>query len=191
MAANIDRRVARTQTAMRGALIALLRRKDYAEITVQEILDEADIGRSTFYAHCSGKDQLLRLSFRLLRSEMAAMRPPPDSDPAPLLPFALPVIRHLAEHRDLYGAFGGGRAGELIFSELRQLVVDLARRDLRQPAVGGAIAAEVQLQFVAGAFTALLAWWLDGKARLAPEAPDAMFQQLVRDGLVRQATGDR
>ncbi len=44
---------------------------------------------------------------------------------------------------------------------------------------------EVTLQFVAGAFTALLAWWLNGKARLAPEALDAMFQQLVGNGLAR------
>jgi AcrR family transcriptional regulator len=190
MAATIDRRVARTQAAMRRALISLLRRKDYADITVREILDEADIGRSTFYAHCSGKEQLLRLSFRLLRSELAAMKPSPDSDPAPLLPFALPVIRHLAEHRDLYGAFAGSGSSELIFSELRQLVVDLARRDLQRATGGGAVPVEVELQFVAGAFTALLGWWIDGKARLAPEALDAMFQRLVRDGITARERAD-
>ena len=189
MAATIDRRVARTQAAMRRALIALLRRKAYADITVQEILDEADIGRSTFYSHCSGKDQLLRLSFRRLRSELADMPPSPGSDPAPPLPFALPVIRHLAEQHDLYAAFAGGGSSELLLGELRQLVVDLARRDLKLPATGGALSAEIELQFAAGAFTALLAWWLDGRGRLAPERLDAMFQRLVRDGLApREAT---
>ena len=95
---NIDRRVARTQRAMRAALVGLLRRKAYADITVQDILDEADIGRSTFYSHCSGKDQLVRLSFRLLRAELAAAASEERDDaPACLLPFALPVIRHLAD----------------------------------------------------------------------------------------------
>lgn len=186
MTANVDRRVARTQAAMRGALIRLLRRKDYASITVQEILDEANIGRSTFYAHCSNKDQLVQLSFRLLRSELSAETPSPHSECAPLLPFALPVIRHLAEHRVLYGAFGGGRAGELILGELRQLVLELARCDLKHLATGDGIPSEVKLQFVTGAFTALLAWWLDGKTKLAPETLDAMFQGLARNGLVLQ-----
>jgi len=187
MVGNIDRRVARTQAAMRGALVDLLGRKSYDDITVQEILDAADIGRSTFYAHCSGKDQLLRLSFRLLRSELAAA-PAADDDHASPLPFALPVIRHLAEHRYLYGAFAGNRASELILGQLRHLVVELARRDLKCPGVDGGVPREVAVQFVTGAFTALVAWWLEGKARLAPEALDAMFQQLVRDGLAPKET---
>lgn len=182
MAENIDRRVARTQAALRGALIRLLRRKEYADITVQEILDEANIGRSTFYAHCSGKDRLVRLSFRLLRAELvAAVRA--EQDPAPLLGFSLPIIQHLADHRDLYGAFVRGRVQELLFDELRQLVLDLAKRDLKNLPASNAIPPEVVLQFVAGAFTALLAWWINGKASLAPEALDAMFQQLVGSGL--------
>jgi len=184
MAREIDRRIARTQTALRGALIRLLRRKDYADITVQDILDEADVGRSTFYAHCSSKDQLVRLSFQLLRSELAAGDGSPDGDPAALLPFTLPLIRHLADHRDLYGAFAGSQASDLLMGELRQLVLDLAKRDLQRLPANADAPAEVVLHFVAGAFTALLAWWLNGKGRLAPETLDTMFQQLARDGLV-------
>lgn len=188
MANNIDRRVVRTQTAMRGALIVLLRRKGYSDITVQDILDEADIGRSTFYAHCSGKDELVRLSFRLLRSELAASVASDGSVRASLLPFSLPVIRHLAEHRDLYGAFAGSPANDLLLGELRQLVLELARCDLKHLAIAAGVPTEIALQFVAGAFTALLAWWLGGKARLAPESLDAMFQQLISEGLAGQGT---
>ena len=186
---NIDRRVARTQRAMRAALVGLLRRKAYGDITVQDILDEADIGRSTFYSHCSGKDQLVRLSFRLLRAELAAAASEERDDaPACLLPFALPVIRHLADHRDLYGAFAGSQASDLLLGELRQLVLELARRDLKHLTIAADVPLDVALQFVAGAFTALLAWWLDGRGRLAPESLDAMFQQLIRDGLAGRGT---
>ena len=174
----IDRRSARTQAALRGALITLLRRKEYGDITVQEILNEADVGRSTFYAHCSGKDQLVRLGFRLLRSELETGLSLDDG--TRLLGFSLPIIEHLAAHRDLYRAFSGRRASELLFGELRQLVLDLAKRDM--PGNDG-VASEVALQFVVGAFTGLLAWWLKSGARLAPDAMDAMFQQLVRNGI--------
>ena len=54
-----DRRVRRTQKSLHQALIALLLEKNYDTITVQEVLDRADVGRSTFYAHFQSKDELL------------------------------------------------------------------------------------------------------------------------------------
>jgi AcrR family transcriptional regulator len=59
-AIRLDRRSARTKRALRGALTSLLRTKTYDQITVQDILNEADVGRSTFYSHCRGKEDLLR-----------------------------------------------------------------------------------------------------------------------------------
>ena len=57
---GVDRRAARTRRALHGALISLILRKGYDAITVQEIIDEADVGRATFYAHYRGKEDLLR-----------------------------------------------------------------------------------------------------------------------------------
>ncbi|MEM6707029.1 MAG: TetR/AcrR family transcriptional regulator, partial [Acidobacteriota bacterium] len=54
-----DRRVTRTKRLLRQALMELVREKDYARITVQDILDRADVGRSTFYTHYRDKDDLL------------------------------------------------------------------------------------------------------------------------------------
>jgi len=46
-----DRRSQRTRRQVRSAMTDLLREKRYDAITVQDLLDRADIGRSTFYAH--------------------------------------------------------------------------------------------------------------------------------------------
>ena len=54
-----DRRIRRTQKSLHDALIALVLRKNYDLITIQEILDRADVGRATFYSHFKGKDELL------------------------------------------------------------------------------------------------------------------------------------
>jgi AcrR family transcriptional regulator len=54
-----DRRVERTQQLLREALLSLIREKGFEGLTVQEIIDRANVGRATFYAHFENKDDLL------------------------------------------------------------------------------------------------------------------------------------
>ena len=54
-----DRRITKTRKAIYAAFLQLLNQKDYESITVQEIIDLADVGRSTFYSHYESKELLL------------------------------------------------------------------------------------------------------------------------------------
>ena len=54
-----DRRVRKTRKALRDALVELTLEKGYAAVTVGDIADRADVGRTTFYAHFTDKEDLL------------------------------------------------------------------------------------------------------------------------------------
>ena len=55
----MDRRVKKSRAAIYQAFLTLLNQKSYESLTVQEIIDLADVGRSTFYAHFETKEALL------------------------------------------------------------------------------------------------------------------------------------
>lgn len=56
----MDRRQKKTREAIFAALITLLSKKDFGQITVGEIINQADVGRATFYSHFETKDFLLK-----------------------------------------------------------------------------------------------------------------------------------
>src|ERR1700754_1124415 len=65
-----DRRVRRTRRLLREALIALVAERGYERVTVQDVLDRADVGRSTFYAHFRDKEALFASCFDDLRADL-------------------------------------------------------------------------------------------------------------------------
>ena len=59
---KVDRRIQRTRQLLDDALIELILEKGYDKITVQNIVDQANAGRSTFYSHFLDKDDLMENS---------------------------------------------------------------------------------------------------------------------------------
>src|SRR4030081_3968749 len=94
----IDRRISRSRATLQHALTSLILKKGYEAITIQDICDEADVGRSTFYAHYTSKDDLKRRSFEHLRKEVVDRQNEAQAAPGDIkersLGFSLTMFEH-------------------------------------------------------------------------------------------------
>jgi AcrR family transcriptional regulator len=186
MANVMDRRAARTQKALHGALMSLILRKGYEAITVQDIIDEADVGRSTFYSHHTGKEDLLRSGFQMLRSELAEARTAGakvDGRQDEPLGFSLAMFEHACEYKHIYRALVGGRGGVIAVNEIRRTLSEIVKKELSGAQEDEAVPQEVRTQFVVGAFLTMLTWCLERRPMPAPSQVDAMFRRLVLNGI--------
>ena len=185
---NVDRRVQRTRQLLQDALMALILEKGYDKITVQNIIDRANIGRSTFYAHYLDKEDLLESGLEKLRKELGQHLAGEDAVEGSewlLLP-SLALFRHTGEHHHLYKAMIGGKGIDVVVKTINDALIAHAQTHLEQ------IVAErgqpsvpplVIVTYLVGALMALLAWWLDNDMPYPPEQMDEMFQQLTIPGV--------
>ncbi|BDT93411.1 TetR family transcriptional regulator [Nocardia sputorum] len=119
-----DRRVRRTRAMLHRALIELMIERSYDRITVRDILDRADVGRSTFYAHYRDKDDLLlRSSTDYLRAAMAAAEP--DADAPELLAPVRTLFGLAATHPEIYRALLGRKSGTVLLRTTRVMVAQI------------------------------------------------------------------
>lgn len=173
-----DRRVARTQSALRDALIALILERGWDETSVRDVCDRANVGRSTFYAHYANKEKLLISGFGTLRQALRAQERNSTGLRAPNLGFARGLIEHAYENQRLFRAVIGKRSGLVVQRHFRQLLLELVEEDLT---AGGITAArrEAAAHYIAGALFELLTWWVDSRSPIAPDQQEAIFRDLT------------
>jgi AcrR family transcriptional regulator len=190
--AATDRRVRRTRELLRRALLSLIQEKGYDRITVQDILDRADIGRSTFYAHYRDKDDLLRAGFEDIRAALAAERDAAEKGATrtvELLQPMLVVFQHVGEHRRFWASLSRMGGADLVTRILRESISDLVREHLRSQFPDAKVnqtQREAAIQFVTGACMGLLIWWLDNDVVPYPaEEIHSIFGRLAAQGVRR------
>lgn len=188
---SIDRRVVRTRAMLQHALMSLIQKKGYEAITIKDICDAANVGRSTFYAHYTSKDELKRSSLEHLRKLLVDRQKDALAAPGAIRDrswgFSLTMFEHARDHIDLYRALAGGRGGTVALDGIRQILSDLVRVELAATAgkkSADVIPRDLVVQYVVGAYMAVLIWWLDRGAKLPPQRIDAMFRRLAIEGVM-------
>ncbi len=178
----VDRRVQRTREGLHHALFDLILEKRYDKITVQDIIDRANVGRSTFYAHFLDKEDLLENLLRQLgeqlHDETVRTTPPADDH----IVHSLTFFVHAHANRDFYRAMLSGGGGDLLLDTGRKHFTEALRQHLDQRVEEGAvlkIPTPVVAQYLAGAMMSVLTWWLAQDMPYPPEEIDDMYQALA------------
>jgi AcrR family transcriptional regulator len=180
-----DRRVRRTRKLLHDAFLALVIEQGYEKTTIQDILDRADVGRSTFYVHFRDKEALLTASFDGIRDqlehELASIDATSQIDVT--LPATL-LFEHAYRNQRVYRALCGHQGGALVQRYLRRLVGDLLRKHLRPQftRAGTGVPADVAAEFYTSAALGLLVWWIDHEFCNGPTWLTATYRTLAAPG---------
>ena len=184
MAKRKDRRVQRTQQLLEAALLSLIKEKEFDLITVQEIIDRANVGRATFYAHYENKEDLIESGFEglltTLRERQLEARSYEGNRDEKLFAFSRHLLAHADEHRNIFPAMVSKRGGAFIQHLLRNLLVKVVRDDVKaMMPKGGQAPEEAVVQFIAGGLFGLIIWWMGSRKRLSVEEIDEIFRRLA------------
>lgn len=167
MAINLgDPRVRKTRRGLQDAFIRLILRKGYDAVSIQDIADEADAARVTFYRHYRDKEELLTDCLNNLYEELAAKTERLSA--AGLMSGYSPIstlYHHIEEHEDLYHVLFSSRGSQTVLERMRTLIATHARkgieRFLEQRPQAIPIPLEIIAYHVASAQLGLSIWWLD------------------------------
>jgi len=182
---KIDARVKRTRDQLGYALIQLIVEKPINDVTVQDVLDRASVGRSTFYLHYRDKDDLLVSQLEMFLETMSNVLSERKERSNRVAPVA-EMFAHIGNQNKLYRVLSD--SGHLKdFFELAE--GHFARGIERRLRESGRLAKIPQRELAArasalsGSLLSLLRWWLDRGEKETPETMDEMFHRMVWQGL--------
>jgi AcrR family transcriptional regulator len=161
--ARIDRRKRRTRRLIVDALVGLMQERRFDRITVQEIIDRADVGRSTFYAHFRDKGEVLTSEFVRVIDVLHHHLGGAGTLGELFLP-SLGLFQHVADQHALFRALVRGHGVEILFEAAQRELRARAERDLAALLVrhgNPSVPAPIVADYLAGTFLSLMRWWLD------------------------------
>lgn len=177
----MDRRESRTRRSLSDALIELILEKRYDAITVQNLIDRADVGRSTFYAHFRDKEDLFLSDWERLLDGFVGHIQWQKIDAIRFVP-VLELFRHVEEVHDFYKALARSRKTDLLFKTGQSYLTKSIENSLTTYLTDKALPSvpvSVLSNYLASEIFALLKWWLDHNMPYPPERMDEIFHQLV------------
>lgn len=176
-----DARVRRTRDALGDALVALMQEKPFDSITVQDVLDRAHVGRSTFYSHFSDKDDLL-MSDAEEFYERVAMGLSAHGEKSDRVFPVQEFFSHIVEAKQFVNALSSaGKMQENLELARGHFARGIERRLAELPRAQSISPDDRPATAFAhaGALLSLLEWWVDRGMKQSPAEMDQLFHRIV------------
>lgn len=179
-----DRRSQRTYRLVRSAFTELVVEKPYDRILVQDILDRAGIGRTTFYAHYFDKEDVLN---NIIEQELELLTHPIAHAARQQVMPSLELFEHVYHSENQqFRELMRSRAGEFLWEALQAALyraIEPALCTLCAEKRSPPIPLPVVSEYLTGAFLTLLKWWIAADMPYPPEQMESIFQQLTLPGM--------
>lgn len=179
----MDKRIVKTNAAIYKALADLLREKDFAELSVEDILQKSGVSRSTFYAHFKTKvdvlDSISRNIFDHVLSHALSREHSHDFSGASIFEyqsFFTHILYHLQDEKELISSILGSSCKTRFFKDLREKISDLTYHSLHEGIfVKKEVPEELQIQEIGESFLTLIEYWFSTGLSESPEKMTSYF----------------
>lgn len=186
---RLDRRVNRTRRQLRDAMMSLVLERGYNAVTIEDITERADLGRTTFYLHYQSKYDLLVESLEEIAQDLKVQvehQAYTEKNQGIQTNPVTVVFQHVEENRDLYRILLKGE-GSITSSKVHDIMTEGVRDFLKQHVEGNKNKPpEIPLDVVAGYFASammgFIAWWLDKDLPYTGEGASDLFMKLFFRG---------
>lgn len=183
----MDRRQQKTRAAIFSAFTSLLAEKSYSKITVQEIIDTANVGRTTFYAHFETKDDLLKelceeLFSHIISSAMDCTHTHGlySDGNAPESVFCH-LLQHLQENDNNIIGLLSCESSEIFLRFFKDSLNGLIRSQFvnQNRKANTDIPQDFLINHISGSFVEMVLWWIKGRMKQTPADLDRYFRAVI------------
>ena len=178
-----DRRIDKTQRALRMAMSELVEEKDYAAITVRDLVERANVARSSFYAHFRDKDDLVLSGFKEIGINAAEDVFSGSEEGYPN--FAIVLFRGAEQWKSMAKALLSLDAATVASHHLRNMVIIQAREWLRSHSSEdmSMLEQEAIVHYLASGLLSMMIWWVQNDFPCSADEMSETFNTLAVKGL--------
>ena len=181
-----DRRTQRTNHKLNAAMVELITEKRFDDVTVQNLIDRADVGRSTFYSHYRDKQDLFRKNWERFLEMLAQMIRWENAGKASFMPVAF-LFEHLRNVQPFYrGLRRSGMLDSVYTSGVRTLKKQIEPGLSARVKSNASIPVPILADQLVNELFVLLKWWLENGMPYPPERMDQIYHDLVTPTLQTQ-----
>lgn len=175
---KIDRRTQRTRGQLNQALFELIKEKRFDDITVQNVIERAGVGRSTFYSHFHGKEDVFAQQWEQFIEMLAGQINWDKAGTGSFVPVRS-LFQHLQQVQSFYRGLVRSRKIEPLFKSGIKSLSQRIEVALKCRVIASKIPLPVLSNYLASELFALLKWWLDAGMPYTPESMDEIFHCLI------------